>query len=332
MSGVYISLVSASVLASEGVVETYASHPKTAEFAQLMSDKHGFDQDYIKNILAKAEKKQSIIDAISRPAERTKAWFEYREIFLGEKRITQGVEFWNENADVLAKASEDYGVEPEIIVAIVGVETRYGSYMGSYRVVDALATLGFDYPPRAKFFSGQLEELFLLAREQKQDPLSLKGSYAGAMGYGQFIPSSYRSFARDNTGDGFADIWNNKSDAIGSIANYFQEHGWQKGQPVLERATLAYFHPDGFFNARSRPKSTLSEYKSKGLTLRQAEVPEDTKAVALRYQQQGKYEYWFGFNNFYAITRYNRSRLYARAVWELSQEIKQRREQYLSKS
>ncbi len=302
-------------------VTHYKGHPKAAAFVDRMVEKHKFERSFITGILDQAEKKQSILDAISRPAEKTKAWFEYRNIFLGQKRITQGVQFWNENDKVLKAASKQYGVSEEVIVAIIGVETSYGRNTGSYRVVDALATLGFDYPPRATFFSKQLEQLFILSREQKQDPLALKGSYAGAMGYGQFIPSSYRSFAKDNDGDGFADIWNNKSDAIGSVANYFKAHGWQTGGQVFVGAKVAPGVDDALFNSRKRPKRALKSFLKDGIVPTAQTVSGDSPVVPLKYKGKSGMEYMFGLNNFYVITRYNRSRLYARAVWELSQEI-----------
>lgn len=317
---IQVNLVCAASTAGEKGAGDYSENPKALAFIDLMVTKHEFDRAYVAGILDQAEKKQSILDAMSRPAEKTKAWHEYRNIFLGKKRIQQGVEFWYENAKILSDVSKQYGVPEQIIVAIIGVETRYGRNTGSYRVVDALATLGFDYPSRGKFFTGQLEQFFILAREQNQDPLSLKGSYAGAMGYGQFIPSSYRTFARDYDGDGFADIWNNKADAIVSVANYFKAHGWIIDGPVLDGASVAKGVDEALFNSRSRPDRTVNDYLALGI-LPNASVDRKLKAVPLKYQGVDGPEYLFGFNNFYVITRYNRSRLYARAVWDLSQAI-----------
>ncbi len=302
----------------------YADHPAAKTFIEKMVTEHKFDEAQLKKMMAEAQKKQPILDAIARPAEKTKPWFEYREIFLDQKRIQQGVVFWNENEKILKEASERYGVDAAIIVAIIGVETRYGSFMGNYRVLDALATLGFDYPPRATFFASELEHFFLLAREQNQDPLALTGSYAGAMGFGQFIPSSYRSYARDNDGDGFADIWGNKSDAIGSVANYFKAHGWQSGQPVMAPAQIADEFDTSLLNTSAKPGRSLQDLKKKGFTVKGSY---DGKLLAepLLYEGKEGPEYWAGFNNFYVITRYNRSRMYARAVWELSNAIKDAR-------
>ncbi len=305
----------------------YDQRADVASFIASMVKEHKFEEADLRRVLSQAEKKQSILDAISRPAEKTKPWHEYRNIFVTDSRAKNGALFWQENAQVLAKVSSEFGVEEEIIVSIIGVETLYGRYMGSYRVVDALATLGFDYPPRAKFFRGQLEHFFLLSREQQQDPLALTGSYAGAMGFGQFIPSSYRQFARDYDGDGFADIWNNKSDAIKSVANYFKAHGWQSGQDVMhpltyKPVTSSKSSAEALINSSKRPYVTVKELSAMGFSTGQVKLDANTKAVPLRYQGAEKEEYWVGFNNFYVITRYNRSRLYARSVWELSEEIK----------
>lgn len=308
----------------------YQQHPEAQAFIERMVKEHGFKANDIKAVLAQAEKKQAILDAIARPAEKTKPWFEYRKIFLDNDRIQQGVAFWQENAATLADVSERYGVDESIIVAIIGVETRYGRHMGAYRVVDALATLGFDYPPRATFFRGQLEQLFLLAREQKQNPVDLKGSYAGAMGFGQFIPSSYRHFARDHDGDEVADIWANKQDAIASVANYFKAHGWQTGKPVFVRANVSGKVDDSMVNSTARPDATLAELSKKGIKPA-VNVNGEHKAALLSYQQEEGPEYWLGFNNFYVITRYNRSQLYAMAVWQLSEAIKESRAETVAK-
>ena len=310
----------------------YVSHEKAKVFVDRMVKEHGFEREYVQSVLAQAEKKQSILDAISRPAEKTKAWHEYRKIFIQDVRIKGGVAFWQEHQAILDDVSSVYGVPAEIIVAIIGVETRYGNYMGSYRVVDALATLGFDYPKRGKFFTRQLEELFLLGREQQQDILTLKGSYAGAMGFGQFIPSSYRSFAVDYDGDKVADIWANKQDAIASVANYFKAHGWQTGEPVVERAYRAEHFPDEKINSRTRPTISAQTLYKEGFSPLSRRSVSDQPAIALEYKGANGPEHWLGYNNFYVITRYNRSHLYAMAVYQLSQEIAQAYKSSLPKS
>lgn len=300
----------------------YSTHASAPAFVERMVTEHGFEKTYVEGILKNATRQQAILDAISRPAEKTLVWKEYKNIFLDEKRVQQGVEFWRENNETLLRASKEFGVPEEIIVAIIGVETRYGRHKGGYRVIDALCTLGFDYEPRAKFFIGELEHFFLLAREQKQDPLTPIGSYAGAMGYGQFIPSSYRNFAIDFDDDGLADIWSNPVDAIGSVANYFKRHGWEEGGPILGRTRINSNYNENILNDNSRPSLSVRELKSKGFDPVSEAENEETKAVALMYEGVYGKEFWLGYNNYYVITRYNRSRLYAMAVWQLSRLIR----------
>ena len=228
----------AGVSISLGALADYSKHPLAADFVDEMVQQHGFTKAEINQWLSKAEKRQPILDAIARPAEKSKTWKEYRPIFIVPMRITNGVAFWNQHREALARAEKEYGVAAEIIVSIIGVETNYGKNTGSWYVIDALSTLAFDYPPRAPFFRSELVNYLILTREQKHNPLEFKGSYAGAMGYGQFMPSSYRNFAVDFSGDGFTDIWNNPTDAIGSVANYFKKHGWQTGKTVVVPAKL----------------------------------------------------------------------------------------------
>lgn len=301
----------------------YADHPVAQPFIdQLVSE--GFDRQEIRDVLLKAERKDSILKAISRPAEKRLTWGEYRNIFLKQKRINQGVSFWNEHADTLARAEKEYGVPAEIIVAIIGVETRYGRNMGSYRVVDALSTLGFDYPKRGKFFQGQLKEYFYLIRDEKVEPFSLKGSYAGAMGFGQFIPSSFRNFAVDFDGDGKKDIWNNPVDAIGSVANYFKAHHWKAGAPVRSNVVMTQMAKDEWINKGLKPELTLAQWAERGIQTRR-DLAGDNPATLMRLEIKGEFQYWFGLHNFYVITRYNHSRLYAMAVYELSQAVAEKR-------
>ena len=297
----------------------YLQHPDAKVFADRMVSEHGFERSEVEALLMAATKKQSIIDAMTRPAEKVKPWKDYRNIFIQEKRIDQGVKFWLENREALQRASKEYGVAPEVIVAIIGVETFYGRIKGSFRVIDALSTLSFDYPKRSAFFTKQLEHFLLLAREQGQAPLSLTGSYAGAMGYGQFIPSSYRSFAVDFDGDGFADIWNNKTDAIGSVANYFAKHGWKLGEEVVRRADAKKGYDTTWLNKLTLEK-TIDELAVMGFTPEKP-LQGDLKALPLLLQGKRGEEFWLGLNNFYVITRYNHSRLYAMAVHDLSQLI-----------
>ena len=301
----------------------YSTHAAAGAFVDKMVTEHKFEREFVVAVLQSAEKKQSIIDAISRPAEKTKPWKEYKDIFLGEDRMRQGVEFWQANKKTLDKASKEFGVPAEMIVAIIGVETRYGKHKGTYRVIDALTTLGFDYEPRATFFSKELEHFFLLTREQKQDPLKPVGSYAGAMGYGQFIPSSYRSYAIDYDDDELVDIWENPVDAIGSVANYFSRHGWESGELVLTRTHIKPDYDADLINAGGRPSLTLAELEAKGFTPVDKSLPQNLQALPLMYEGVYGKEFWLGYKNFYVITRYNRSRLYAMAAWQLSQNIRE---------
>ncbi len=306
----------------------YADHEEAKAFTDTLVEE-GFDRQYVEELFAQAKRQDSILEAIARPAERRLTWGEYRKIFLGEKRINQGVDFWNKHRDTLNRASETFGVEPEIIVAIIGVETRYGGYAGNYKVLDALATLSFDYPPRSRFFSGQLKELLYLVEEEKLDINSLKGSYAGAMGYGQFIPSSYRDFAVDFDGDGQRDLLNNPVDAIGSVANYFKQHGWQQGERVALPAKTTKALEDDAFSSKLKPVKDLEQWQSEGIEPESwpEDVQKDRVATALRLQIDDQNEHWLGLKNFYVITRYNHSSLYAMAVYQLSQEIKARYQQ-----
>ena len=279
----------------------------------------GVDRTWAAALLDQAERKQSILDAISRPAEKTKPWYDYRKIFLTDKRAREGVAFAQQNAETLAKVSDQTGVPASVITAIIGVETFYGRITGSYRVIDALATLAFDYPKRSPFFTRELQNFLVLAYESGKDPLALKGSYAGAMGYGQFMPSSYRAYAVDYDGDGVADIWTNADDAIASVANYFLRHGWQPGAPVIVPANY-----DGdsseIFAGGLKPEKTVGELAEEGFAPRSA-TDISLVATPLRLEGSEGFEYWLCLENFYVITRYNHSAMYALSVWQLSQEI-----------
>lgn len=310
--------------ASGLVLSAQAGYDSHADAQKLIDElqQDGFDPAYVRSVLAKAERKESILEAISRPAEKRLDWGEYRAIFIEPKRVAQGLEFWQEHRETLERAEQQYGVPPEIILAIMGVETRFGRITGSYRVLDALATLGFDFPRRAEFFRGQLADYFRLVRAEGVDPESLKGSYAGAMGYGQFIPSSFLAYAVDFDGDGRRDIWDNPVDAIGSIANYFAEHGWRKGEAVIADPVFNDASVEELVNQDLKPELTLVQWSEKGVTPREA-LNADMKATLMRLSSGEKNEYVLGLHNFYVITRYNHSRLYASAVYELSQLYKE---------
>lgn len=297
---------------------------KIAEFVEEMTRDYGFVPEQVVELLGQAERKQAILDAISRPAERVKPWKEYRPIFITDSRIAQGVDFWRQNEEALARAEAELGVPAEVVVAIIGVETFYGRNTGSHRVIDALSTLGFDYPPRQPFFRQQLKEFLLLTREEQVDPLTLKGSYAGAMGLPQFMPSSFRAYAVDFDDDGRIDIWTNPVDAIGSAANYFKQHGWAAGEPVVARAQVSGKQYEQGLTAGLEPEKNAGQLRALGW---QSETPiaDDTSVTAFRLEGAEGDEYWVGLPNFYVITRYNRSVMYAMAVHQLSELLAQAR-------
>ncbi len=317
-------LTAATVDAEPAAVASgpYAQRPEAAPLIASLTAQ-GFDASYVRTVLNDAQQQRSILKAMSRPAEKRLTWGEYRKIFIEPKRIDQGVAFWREHADTLARAQAQYGVPAEVIVAIIGVETRYGRIMGNYRVLDALATLGFDYPKRGEFFRGQLEQYLLMTREEGIEPGTLKGSYAGAMGFGQFIPSSFRSFAVDFDGDGKRNIWSDPVDAIGSVANYFSAHGWKAGAAVRSNVVISGAADAAWFNDGLEPTLTLAQWAERGIGTRKDLDPAQ-KATLMRLEMADGDHYWFGLNNFYVITRYNHSRLYAMAVYELSDAIRER--------
>lgn len=293
---------------------------KVAEFVREMTQDYGFASEQLIDLLAQAERKQVILDAISRPAERVKQWKEYRPIFITDSRVAQGVDFWRENEAALQRAETEFGVPAEVIVAIIGVETFYGRNTGNYRVIDALSTLGFDYPPRQPFFRQQLKEFLLLAREEQVDPLTLTGSYAGAMGLPQFMPSSFRAYAVDFDADGHIDIWKNPVDAIGSAANYFKQHGWVANEPVVARATVnGDRHAEGLTEGLE-PVKNAAQLRELGWHT-EATIPDDTAVTAFRLEGADGDEFWVGLPNFYVITRYNRSVMYAMAVNQLGEKL-----------
>lgn len=309
-------LVSTTALA--GGYTTHAAYPA---FEARLIEQHGFTREELQQWFSAAERKDSILEAISRPAERRLSWGEYRRIFITPARIDGGIAFWRANAAALERAATTYGVPPEVVVAIIGVETRYGSNMGSYRVIDALATLAFDYPPRSEFFGRELEQFLIMAREQGFDPISLMGSYAGAMGMGQFIPSSFRAYAVDFDGDHHADIWNSRADAIGSVANYFSRHGWQNGAQVVVQARALGKVAKDRMNPGLEPNIAVSDLSGIGLAAK-GPLGDAGYVLPLMLDGEAGTEYWLGLHNFYVITRYNRSALYAMAVHQLSQAIR----------
>lgn len=310
----------AFLLISLGTNADYRDHPNAGALIDRVMAK-GVDRDWLDAALEEASKQDSILKAISRPAEKSKPWADYQDIFLTERRTTEGIKFWRENRDALDRVSADTGVPSELIVAIIGVETYYGRITGGYRVIDALTTLAFDYPKRSPFFTKELETFLVLAYESGLPITEMKGSYAGAMGLGQFMPSSYTAYAKDFEGDGVIDIWTNPSDAVMSVANYFVAHGWRPGGDVIAAAD---FEGDPeMFEGGLKPKKTIAELSQMGLTPRDKVLASAT-ATPIKFEGKAGDEYWLGLHNFYVITRYNHSAMYAMAVYQLSQDLRAR--------
>ncbi|MEO7325038.1 MAG: lytic murein transglycosylase B [Dokdonella sp.] len=289
-------------------------------FAADVAEAGGPSQASVLATLSGVKVQQSILDAIARPAEATKPWSDYRPIFITDKRVDDGIAFYRANRELLDRIGKEYGVPPEIIVAIIGVETSYGRITGKYRVLDALATLAFHYPPRSTFFRGELKQLFLLGEHQLALPLDeLRGSYAGAMGWGQFMPTSVAKWAKDEDGDGHIDLWNSLPDICASVANYFREHGWESGQPIAVRAQPASdareLKPDGL-----EPVYPLQQMEAWGYAPLER-IDAQTASTLLKLEGENGPEFWLTFRNFYVITRYNKSPMYSMAVMQLAQAI-----------
>ena len=288
-------------------------------FIDSMVTKHGLAAGDLRRLFSQTQVRPEILDLMRRPAE-AKPWYAYRPIFLDPERVEGGVAFWDRHAPVLARAEAGYGVPAEVIVAIIGVETRYGQVTGNHRVADALATLAFDYPKRSSFFRRELEEYLLMVADEGMEPLAIKGSYAGAMGLAQFMPSSFRAYAVDFDHDGKRDLINDPADAIGSVANYLARHKWQPGGPVAVPVQVR----DRTIATRAtgdlKPNASVGAFLAKGVAAPK-DVPPGLPAALLSLEGRDGPEYWLGFNNFYVITRYNRSPLYAMAVHQLAQAI-----------
>lgn len=287
-------------------------------FIDEMTREHGFERAALETLFRETETKQAILDAISRPAERVTPWYEYRDRFLTEKRIHQGTDFWLQHRNKLARIDDD-GVA-SAVVGILGVETSFGRITGRYRVIDALATLAFDFPPRAPFFRDELKQFLILSREEAVDPKAALGSYAGAMGAPQFISSSYRKYAIDADGDGHRNLWTSWDDVIGSVANYLEAYGWRRGEPVVVTATLEGDDLTPFDTSKVELNETVGSLRAKKVRF-ETSLPDDAPAMFVVSQGKDGPQYRVGFNNFFVITRYNRSTMYAMAVHDLGQAI-----------
>lgn len=299
--------------------------PEIKHFINEMVAQHGFNQSWLEEVFRQVQFQPSIINLISAPASSI-SWNEYRSRFINTRRIKSGVNFWNQHARKLEEASQSFGVPEEIIVAIIGVETAYGATTGKHRVIDALTTLAFDFPRRAEFFRGELEQYLLLVHEQRFDLFSVTGSYAGAIGIPQFMPGSYRRYAIDFDGDGKADLTSNTADAIGSVANYLKEYGWETGGPIVARAHIHVKsdHYQEILLAGIEPIHTIKNLRQANI-IPLERVGDERLAALIELEDENNKQYWLGFQNFYVITRYNRSTFYAMSVLQLADAIRAER-------
>ncbi len=303
----------------------FGAHPDVPAFIEAMHEEYGFDVTHLTKQFDSIRSNSTVLKLIKPAAvpEQQRSWQRYRARFLTERRITNGLVFWQENGADLARAEAIYDVPQEIIVAIIGVETEYGQNMGSFGVLEALATLAFDYPPRQAFFRGELEQYLVMAREEGLDPLAPVGSYAGAMGLPQFMPSSFRSYAVDGDADGKRDLWNDWADVFSSVGNYLKVHGWRAGEPVLAAADASNANLAGL-DEKLALTETVGSLRARGVQF-ETGLPADAPAMLIALKVAGGTEYRVGFTNFYAITRYNRSHMYASAVSDLADAIGARR-------
>ena len=319
----WVLLVTGSMPAT--VYADYAQRADVKQFINEMVNKHGFDRTYLETQFAGAKRLDDVLESIAKPAEKVLTWKQYRPIFVTSKRIEKGKKFIAEYKDVLLRAEKEYNVPVEIIAAIIGVESYYGKHTGKYTIFDSLTTLGFDYPPRSPFFKSELKQFLLLSKEENISIEKMTGSYAGAMGMPQFISSSYRHYAVDFDGDGKRDLWNSIADVIGSVANYFSQHGWQAGASVVHPVNVKNISIVREKNSLE-PYTTLKQLESQGVTLKKSPaypgVDGADEVTLLELKGKRGVEYWLGWKNFYVITRYNHSVLYAMAVYQLSEELK----------
>ena len=312
------------VVAAPGYTLDLKKHQKLQTIANQAVAEHGYSRAEIDALFADVELKPAIVESMQKPAEALK-WHQYRGIFMKPERIDKGVEFWHEYANVIKRASQQFAVPEHIIVAIIGVETRYGQYKGKHRVLDSLATLIELYPKRSEFFSRELVEFLKLTKEHDLDAANILGSYAGAMGYPQFIASSYRAYAVDFNNDGKIDLINQPEDAIGSVANYFKVHGWQDQEPVVFKIDKSTWQLSKQANRKLKATENAAYYRQKGLKLHE-QIADDRKMNVIKLRHKSRAHYYATLENFYVITRYNRSVLYAMAVYELSEAIKLKKE------
>jgi len=297
--------------------------PEIVAFINEVTQRDGLKRKDVQRLLKEARPQPKIIDMMNRPIEKVAPWWEYREHFVNPERVSDGAQFWADHRESLEHVAATYQVPPEYVVAILGIETRYGRITGHYRVLDALATLAFDYPPRHSYFAGELAQFLVLAKEFRLDPLTTTGSYAGAMGAPQFMPSAYRRYAVDASNDQRRDLWGDWDDILASVANYLRQNGWKAGEPVLAETRV---DPGATFQLEPHglePTETVDSLGARGVKV-ELDVPSDTRALLILAEQPDGPAYRVGFHNFYVLTRYNTSARYAMAVHDLAQAIAQR--------
>ena len=315
----YFKILLIAFFTSQSIYSNYSEKSETVEFINYMVLKHGYEKSYLESIFQRAEYQEKVVRIMNKQPEGTMTWERYRGIMVNESRISAGKEFIISHKQDLKRAEKIYGVPAEIIASIIGIETRYGRIKGNIRVIDSLSTLAFDYPRRSKFFKIQLEEFLLLSKEENFNPEEIEGSIAGAMGYGQFMPDSYRDYAVDFDNDGVRDILNNPVDAIGSVANFLNKKGkWKPNAPVAIRAKAINEIKE--IKSSFKPYMTSMELEKIGLVASEG-IPGNLKFVPISLDLEDGYEYWLGFDNYHSISRYNRSKLYVMAVFEFSNSL-----------
>jgi membrane-bound lytic murein transglycosylase B len=318
-----LAALAATARAEDVAPENYAQREDVAAFIHQLVQRHAFNAEELRTVFARARREDAVLAAMRAQPKQSDSWDAYRALFVNERHLRNGLDFWVEHRRPLRRARRTYGVPEEIVVAILGVETFYGRNTGRWRVIDALATLAFDYPPRALFFRGELENYLLFARELELDVFSVKGSYAGAIGMPQFMPGSYLRYAVDFDGDGAIDLLDNAADAIGSVANFLRRHGWRPGEPVQRAARISGEAFRGVVAADALPRNTVDELRKLGVEPKGAPLPGDTPAVLLRLETPQKPdEYRIGLQNLYVLTRYNQSLFYALSVADLAGQLR----------
>ena len=322
-----IVLLAAAARAEDAAPAGYALRADVEKFIDDLVSRHAFDAGELREVFSRARREDAVLEAMRAQPKQAESWEAYRRLFVNDRHVRSGLEFWREHRAALARAQREYGVPAEIIVAIIGIETFYGRNTGRWRVIDALATLAFDYPPRAPFFRGELENYLLFARDLQLDVFAVKGSYAGAIGIPQFMPGSYLRYAVDFDGDGRTDLRANAVDAVGSVANFLLRHGWKRGEPVQRAARVSGNGHEALFGGGVLPRHTIEELHASGVEVPGVPLPEGTRAVLLRLETPERpTDFRVGLHNFYVLTRYNRSVFYALSVADLAQQIRAARQ------